>query len=76
MAYTSLHDFVARLERAGELQTVTAQVDPHLEISEISNRAVKGGGPALLFANVRGSKFPVLTNQFGTRRRMAMAFDA
>ncbi|MBV9276815.1 MAG: menaquinone biosynthesis decarboxylase, partial [Candidatus Eremiobacteraeota bacterium] len=48
----------------------------HLEISEISNRAVKGGGPALLFANVRGSKFPVLTNQFGTRRRMAMAFDA
>ncbi|MBV8688894.1 MAG: menaquinone biosynthesis decarboxylase [Candidatus Eremiobacteraeota bacterium] len=76
MAFDSLHDFVARLERAGELQTVTAEVDPYLEISEISNRAVKAGGPALLFRNVRGSKFPVLTNQFGTRRRMAMAFEA
>jgi len=76
MAFDSLHDFVDRLERAGELQTVSATVDPYLEISEISNRAVKAGGPALLFRNVRGSQFPVLTNQFGTRRRMAMAFEA
>ncbi|MBV8727236.1 MAG: UbiD family decarboxylase, partial [Candidatus Eremiobacteraeota bacterium] len=45
MPFTSLHDFVERLARAGELQTVSATVDPHLEISEISNRAVKAGGP-------------------------------
>ncbi len=76
MPFNSLHDFVDRLQRAGELQIVAAQVDPHLEISEISNRAVKAGGPALLFQNVRGSRFPVLTNQFGTRRRMAMAFES
>ncbi|MBV8363303.1 MAG: UbiD family decarboxylase, partial [Candidatus Eremiobacteraeota bacterium] len=45
MAFTSLRDFVARLERAGELRKITAEVDPYLEISEISNRAVKAGGP-------------------------------
>ena len=76
MAFDSLHDFVDELTRAGELQTVSAPVDPYLEISEITNRTVKGGGPALLFRNVRGSGFPVLTNQFGTRRRMAMALGA
>ncbi|MBV9971738.1 MAG: menaquinone biosynthesis decarboxylase, partial [Candidatus Eremiobacteraeota bacterium] len=76
MAFTSLRDFVARLERAGELRKITAEVDPYLEISEISNRAVKAGGPALLFENVKGSSFSVLTNQFGSRRRIAMAFGA
>lgn len=73
MVYDSLGDFVAALERAGQLQRIEAEVDPHLEISEITNRVVKRGGPALLFTNVRGSTFPVLTNQFGSRRRMAMA---
>jgi 4-hydroxy-3-polyprenylbenzoate decarboxylase len=51
-------------------------VDPYLEISEISDRVVKAGGPALLFTNVKGSRYPVLTNQFGTHRRMARAFGA
>ena len=51
-------------------------VDPHLEIAEITDRVVKAGGPALLFTDVKGSEFPVLTNQFGTQRRMAMALDA
>ncbi len=76
MAFDSLRAFVEGLERAGELHRVTAPVDPKLEISEISDRVVKAGGPALLFANVRGSQFPVLTNQFGTRKRMAMALGA
>ena len=73
MTYDSLGDFVAALERAGQLHRVETQVDPRLEISEITDRVVKRGGPALLFTNVRGSQFPVLTNQFGSRRRMAMA---
>jgi len=55
---------------------VEAAVDPRLEISAITDRVVKAGGPALLFSNVKGSRFPVLTNQFGSRKRMAMALDA
>ena len=76
MAFDSLGQFVHALRRAGELVEVRAEVDPHLEISEISDRAVKAGGPALLFSNVRGSRYPVLTNHFGTERRMALAFGA
>ncbi len=76
MTYDSLGDFVAALERAGQLHRIESEVDPKLEISEITNRVVKRGGPALLFTNVRGSQFPVLTNQFGSRRRMAMALGA
>lgn len=76
MAFDSLGEFVAALRRAGELTEITARVDPYLEISEISDRVVKAGGPALLFSNVEGSAFPVLTNQFGTERRTALAFGA
>ena len=52
------------------------EVDPELEITEITDRTVKAGGPALLFENVKGSEHPLLINQFGTERRMCMAFDA
>ncbi|MBC5815522.1 MAG: menaquinone biosynthesis decarboxylase [Candidatus Eremiobacteraeota bacterium] len=76
MPFDSLAAFVDALRRAGELHTIDAQVDPYLEISEITDRTVKAGGPALLFTNVRGSRFPVLTNQFGTQRRMALALGA
>ncbi len=76
MPFASLGEFVAALRKAGELHEVGASVDPRLEIGEITDRVVKAGGPALLFTDVRGSRFPVLTNQFGTRRRMAMALDA
>jgi 4-hydroxy-3-polyprenylbenzoate decarboxylase len=76
MPFASLTDFIDALRRAGELVVVNAAVDPYLEISEITDRVVKAGGPALLFRNVIGSDFPVLTNQFGTARRMAMALDA
>jgi 4-hydroxy-3-polyprenylbenzoate decarboxylase len=76
MPFDSLRAYVDALRRAGEVRQVTAPVDPVLEISEITDRVVKAGGPALLFSNVQGSAFPVLTNQFGTQRRMAMAFEA
>ena len=68
-----LHRFVEDLEAAGELKRVRAEVDAELEISEIYDRVVKRGGPALLFENVRGSSMPVLINAYGTDRRMRMA---
>ncbi|MFL5966991.1 MAG: menaquinone biosynthesis decarboxylase [Gaiellaceae bacterium] len=71
-----LRDWIARLERDGELVRIGAEVDAHLEITEIVDRTVKAGGPALLFENVKGSDHALLINQFGTERRMAMAFDA
>jgi 4-hydroxy-3-polyprenylbenzoate decarboxylase len=76
MPYGSLGEFIDALRSAGELHIVRTRVDPRLEISEITDRVVKAGGPALLFTDVTGSAFPVLTNQFGTHRRMAMALDA
>jgi 4-hydroxy-3-polyprenylbenzoate decarboxylase len=70
-----LRDWIALLEREGELVRVSAEVDPHLEITEITDRVVKAGGPALLFENPKGSDHPLLINQFGTERRMCLAFD-
>src|SRR5215510_963193 len=69
-----LREWIALLEREGELVRVAAEVDPDLEITEITDRVVKSGGPALLFENVKGSKLPLLINQFGTERRMCLAF--
>src|ERR687886_1869394 len=69
-----LRAWIALLEREGELVRVTAEVDPELEITEIVDRTVKAGGPALLFERVRGSEHPLLINQFGTERRMCLAF--
>src|SRR5436309_10063926 len=71
-----LRDWIALLEREGELVRVAAEVDPELEITEINDRTVKAGGPALLFETVKGSEHPLLINQFGTERRMCLAFDA
>src|SRR3954471_16039312 len=70
-----LRDWIALLEREGELVRVAAEVDPHLEITEIVDRVVKAGGPALLFENPKSSH-PLLINQFGTERRMCLAFGA
>ena len=69
-----LREWIALLEREGELVRVRAEVDPDLEITEITDRVVKSGGPALLFENVKGSRIPLLINQFGTERRMCLAF--
>ena len=69
-----LRDWIRLLEDEGELVRVGAEVDPDLEITEIVDRTVKRGGPALLFEKPRGSTHPLLINQFGTERRMCMAF--
>src|SRR2546421_4795946 len=73
---SDLRAWIALLEREGELVRIAAEVDPDLEITEITDRTVKARGPALLFENVKGSQHPLLINQFGTERRMCMAFDA
>ncbi len=70
-----LRDWIALLEREGELVRVAAEVDPHLEITEIVDRTVKSGGPALLFERPKDASHPLLINQFGTERRMCLAFD-
>jgi 4-hydroxy-3-polyprenylbenzoate decarboxylase len=69
-----LRDWIALLEREGELVRVSAAVDPDLEVTEIVDRTVKTGGPALLFERPKGSEYPLLINQFGTERRMCLAF--
>jgi 4-hydroxy-3-polyprenylbenzoate decarboxylase len=71
---SDLREWISLLEREGELQRVAVEVDPDLEITEIVDRTVKTGGPALLFENVKGSRLPLLINQFGTERRMCLAF--
>src|SRR5438552_3163501 len=71
--FADLREWIAFLEREGELVRVAAEVDPHLEITEITDRVVKAGGPALLFERPK-SEHPLLINQFGTERRMCMAF--
>ena len=73
---SDLREWIALLEREGELHRVVAEVDPDLEITEITDRVVKDGGPALLFENPRNSTHPLLINQFGTERRMCLAFGA
>ena len=69
-----LREWIALLEREGELVRVSAEVDPDLEVTEIVDRTVKAGGPALLFEKPKGSSHPLLINQFGTERRMCLAF--
>jgi 4-hydroxy-3-polyprenylbenzoate decarboxylase len=71
---SDLREWISLLEREGELHRVTVEVDPDLEITEIVDRTVKAGGPALLFEHVQGSRMPLLINQFGTQRRMCLAF--
>ncbi len=73
MKYKDLRDFIAQLERDGELRRITAEVDPHLEMTEICDRTLKRGGPALLFENPKGYDMPVLGNLFGTPERVARA---
>ena len=73
-ACRDLRDWIALLEREGELVRIAAEVDPYLEITEIVDRTVKARGPALLFEHPKGSRHPLLINQFGTERRMCLAF--
>lgn len=73
MPYNSLSDFVQVLERAGELKRIAHPVKPELEITEIADRVMKSGGPALLFENVVGKRIPLLINAFGSVKRVALA---
>ena len=72
MKYRDLRDFIAQLEERGELKRITQEIDPYLEMTEIADRTLKAGGPALLFENPKGHNIPVLANLFGTPERVAM----
>jgi len=76
MLYKDLRDFIRQLEKQGELKRVAIPVDPYLEMTEICDRTLKQGGPALLFENPTGYNIPVLANLFGTPRRVAMGMGA
>jgi len=72
MKYKDLRDFISQLEKQGELKRIGAEVDPRLEMTEICDRVLKAGGPAILFDKPKGHSMPVLANLFGTPRRVAM----
>ena len=74
MSFPDLRAFLDRLRRDGDLVEVRAAVDPHLEAAEIHRRVIAANGPALLFTNVTGSAFPLVTNLFGTAGRAELAF--
>lgn len=80
MKYADLRDFVAQLEQQGELKRISLPVSPHLEMTEIGDRVLKAGGPALLFEQPRNDTqtyhMPVLANLFGTPKRVAMGMGA
>jgi len=75
MAYSDLRDFVRALEKNHELKRIPVEVDPYLEITEFADRAVKSGGPALLFEKPKGSTVPVLINSFASMKKMELALE-
>ncbi|HVS21525.1 MAG TPA: UbiD family decarboxylase [Pyrinomonadaceae bacterium] len=72
--HRNLRSFLDLLRRENDLVTIDAEVDPYLEAAEIHRRVIERGGPALLFTRVKGSGFPVVTNLFGTQKRIELAF--
>jgi len=75
VAYRDLREFIKRLEKEGELKRISAEVDPVLEITEITDRVTKAGGPALLFERPKGSRHPLLINMLGSKRRVNLALE-
>ena len=75
MAYRDLQDFIKTLEKKNLLKRITPEVDSNLEITEITDRISKSGGPALLFEKVKGSPFPLLINAFGSYERLNLALE-
>jgi 4-hydroxy-3-polyprenylbenzoate decarboxylase len=75
MAYSDLREFISALEKNKELRRISFEVDPYLEITEFADRAVKSGGPALLFEKPKGSSVPVLINSFASQRKMEIALQ-
>jgi 4-hydroxy-3-polyprenylbenzoate decarboxylase len=76
MKCADLRDFIVRLEAMGELKRIAVEVDPHLEMTEIADRVLRAGGPALLFEKPKGHSIPVLANLFGTPRRVELGIAA
>ena len=76
MIYTDLRDFISQLQEMGELKRVSAPVSPHLEMTEVCDRVLRAGGPALLFEHPTGHSMPVLGNLFGTPKRVALGMGA
>ncbi len=76
MKYSDLRDFIAKLKQAGELSEVSLPVSPVLEMTELCDRTLRAGGPALLFKNPTGHSMPVLGNLFGTPKRVALGMGA
>lgn len=74
MSFANLREFLEVLKQDGDLAIIEAPVDPYLELAEIHRRVIEREGKALLFTNVKGSPFPVVTNLFGTDRRVDLAF--
>jgi 4-hydroxy-3-polyprenylbenzoate decarboxylase len=74
MGYRNLRECVTDLERAGQLVRIETEIDAHLEAAEIQRRVYEAGGPALYFANVKGCRFPMVSNLFGTRERVHFMF--
>ncbi len=72
--HRNLRTFIESLKNENEIAEVSVEVDPYLEIAEIHRRVIDEQGKALLFTNVKGSEFPVVTNLFGTKRRIDLAF--
>src|SRR6266446_2028049 len=72
--HPDLRTFLDLLYRENEILNIEAEVDPYLELAEIHRRVIERGGPALLFKRVKGSSFPVVTNLFGTAKRIELAF--
>lgn len=76
MAYKDLRAFIKRLESAGELKRISAEIDPIFEITEITQRVTRAGGPALLFERPKGSRVPLLINLLGSERRINLALES
>jgi 4-hydroxy-3-polyprenylbenzoate decarboxylase len=75
LAYRDLRDFLKRLEKEGELKRISAEVDPILEVTEITDRVTKAGGPALWFERPKGSTVPLVINLLGSQKRMNLALE-
>ncbi|HEY4072712.1 MAG TPA: 4-hydroxy-3-polyprenylbenzoate decarboxylase [Herbaspirillum sp.] len=76
MKYTDLRDFISKLQQIDEIKRVNVPVSPYLEMTEIADRTLRAGGPALLFTQPTGQTMPVLANLFGTTRRVALGMGA
>jgi 4-hydroxy-3-polyprenylbenzoate decarboxylase len=75
LAFSDLQAFIRKLEQEGELQRISQEIDPVLEMTEITQRVTRAGGPALLFERPKGSRHPLLINMLGTTRRICLALE-